>query len=124
MDNIEKQNIFREPKGYFDTLPDQVLEKYAKEKTKTFYLRSMAAAAVVVLGFALYILNSDLASINTMDANLDEEVALYINAGHWEAEDILSLTENPDSILDEIILTEWNDLSPMENDALEEDYWF
>jgi hypothetical protein len=124
MKNLEKHNIFQEPEGYFDTFPDRVLKRYSKEKTASIYRISFAAAAVIVLGIALFIFRIDSTNNTNFEANLDSEVNLYINAGYWNVEDVLSFSEDPDLILDEIIAAEWSVYQIESDDLFDEEMWF
>ncbi len=88
------------------------------------YFQSIAAAAVVVIGMFMFLLPSKPLEQNSMEANLDAEVNLYINAGYWNAEDILSFSDNPNSILDEIIQTEWEGFDENDEYQYQEEFWF
>ncbi len=124
MKHLEKNNILKEPEGYFESLPDRILQRHSKEKIRSIYRLSMAAAAVVVLVFALFVFRTVPPEVNEFEANLEEEVNLYINAGHWNAEDVLSLSEDPNLILDEIIASEWGEYQMEDGAEFEEDLWF
>lgn len=124
MENLEKKNIFKAPDGYFESLPDRIMEKHSEEKTRSIFRISFAAAAIILLSFSLFIFKYDTAEPNQFEANLEEEVNLYINAGHWNVEDILSLSENPNGLLDEIITAEWSEYQTEDEGQLEEELWF
>lgn len=125
MKNLPKKNIFQTPEGYFDRLPEEILEKNQKRKTRTFtILSSLAAAAVIILGMFLFVLKNDINPNDSLEANLDQEIDLYINSGYWQAEDILSFADNPNSILDEIITLEWGTYEYEHTDQFEEDWWY
>lgn len=125
MKNLPKKNIFQTPEGYFDRLPEEILEKNQKRKTRTFtILSSLAAAAVIILGMFLFVLKNDINPNDSLEANLDQEIDLYINSGYWQAEDILSFADNPNSILDEIITLEWGSYEYEHTDQFEEDWWY
>lgn len=125
MKNLPKTNIFRIPEGYFEKLPEDILAKNQRRKTKSFALiSSMAAAAVLLLGLVLFVFNNETNFNENLEANLDLEIDLYINSGYWQAEDILSFADNPDSILDEIISLEWGSYEYDNTDYLEEEWWF
>jgi hypothetical protein len=124
MENLEKKNIFKEPEGYFDGLPDRIMDRHSEEKTRSIYRISFAAAAIILLSFALFVFRTETVEPNQMQTNLEEEVNLYINAGHWNVEDILYLSENPDGLLDEIIVAEWSEYQSEDDGQLEEDLWF
>jgi len=124
MENLPKNDIFKTPIGYFDSLPDKILEKRINNKTKKLYFQRIAAAAVVVIGLVLYLLPNTSPELNSLEANLEAEVNLYINAGYWNAEDILSFSDNPNSILDEIIQSEWESFENEDENQYLEEMWF
>lgn len=125
MKNLPKTNIFQTPEGYFEKLPEEILTKNSRRKTRSFTIvSSIAAAAVIVLGMFLFVLKNDLNTDNSIEANLGQEIDLYINSGYWQAEDILSFADNPDSILDEIITLEWGTNEFESTDTIEEDWWY
>lgn len=108
MKNLSDHNVFKTPEGYFENLPNRILEKREHRKSRTMSLVQMtAAAAVVVVGVFFFAIKNDINVDQSIEANLEQEVDLYISSGLWEAEDILSFSENPDLILDEIIEEEW-----------------
>lgn len=125
MKNLSQKEIFQTPKGYFDQLPDRIVLRYENEKVKRISLfRKYAAVAIIILGIGIFAIYQNKQNETSLQANLNKEIDLYINADLWQAEDILSLSENPDSILDEIITAEWGtENSDFENDY-EMDYWF
>lgn len=125
MKNLPKSNIFQTPNGYFEKLPEEILVRNNRIKTRSFTLIStMAAAAVIVLGIFLFVLMNDINPNTSLEANLDQEIDLYINSGYWQAEDILSFADNPNSILDEIITMEWGTYESEITDQIEEDWWY
>jgi hypothetical protein len=125
MKNLPKSNIFQTPKGYFEKLPEEILVRNNRIKTRSFTLVStMAAAAVIVLGIFLFVLMNDINPNTSLEANLDQEIDLYINSGYWQAEDILSFADNPNSILDQIITMEWGTYESEITDQIEEDWWY
>jgi len=125
MKNLPKNNIFQTPEGYFDKLPEEILEKNQRRKTRSItIISSLAAAAVIILGMFLFVLKNDVNPNNSLEANLDLEIDLFINSGYWQAEDILSFADNPDSILDEIITFEWGSYEYENTDQTEEDWWY
>ncbi|MCH7414277.1 hypothetical protein MM213_12325 [Belliella sp. R4-6] len=107
MKNLSKKDIFKVPDNYFESLSDQILDKKASRKSKVFYLRSMAAAAVVILGVAMFVFKNEVNTADYLHQNLAEDINLYINAGHWGAEEVLYLSDDPNLILDQIINEEW-----------------
>lgn len=108
MKNLPNHNVFKTPEGYFENLPDRVLEKNSLRKSRSIsFVQMTAAAAVVIIGVFFFVIKNELSVEQSLESNLEQEIDLYINSGHWEAEDILSFSENPDLILDEIIEEEW-----------------
>lgn len=124
MENLPKNDIFKTPVDYFDSLPEKILEKRKRKKTRIVYFQSIAAAAMVVIGLIVFLLPYEPNQESSLEANLDAEVNLYINAGHWNAEDILSLSDNPNSILDEIIESEWEGFEDGVENQYPEEIWF
>lgn len=111
MNQLPKLKDFEAPQGYFDKLPDQILAKSKVRKSQIWI--KYAAAAAVVLGMAI----SWQAGVFTSQspALASEELALlYIESQVWTAEDILSMTDDPNAILDQIIEEEM---------PLSEDLW-
>ncbi|MFD2201432.1 hypothetical protein [Shivajiella indica] len=124
MKNLSNKEIFKTPTGYFEELPQKTLLRYENEKSRSLSLiRKIAAAAVIVIGLGIYSFYKNNQEELQLEANLNNEIDLYINSDHWQAEDILILSENPNSILDEILLAEWETLDMDENDD-EVDQWF
>jgi hypothetical protein len=119
MNQLPKLKDFEAPEGYFDRLPDQIL---AKSKTKESYVWiKYAAAAVVVLGLAIT-WQTDLFAPKYQQLSAEEEALLYIESNVWTAEDILSMADDPNAILDQII----NEEMPLTEDLWSEDElnWF
>lgn len=125
MKNIKKENIYKTPEGYFEDLPDQILQAYSEEKTPVYRMVTTwaAAAAIVVLGIALFVYTGQNQSSQNLQANLEPDIELYISSGYWEAEDLLSLSEDADEILDMIILSEWSD-HELNDELYLDEYWF
>jgi hypothetical protein len=59
----------------------------------------------------------------SLEADLEQEIDLYISSGYWQAEDILSFSENPNLILDEIIEEEWGGVENSQTDTDTEEWW-
>ena len=83
---------FKEPKGYFEDLPDQIM---ARVQSKTDYSLSV--------GIYTFLPQSKTDEYLV----LDNQVNLYIDANYWTAEDILSMSDNPDELLEGIIEEEF-----------------
>ncbi len=107
MKNIPKENIYKLPEGYFEKLPQKILAK-RKRKQRQVYWSGMAAAAVIVIGFLLLVLQPAAEPENQYQVEVNEEVEFYINTGVWGDEEILLLADNPNEILDQIMMEEFS----------------
>lgn len=118
MNKIPKIPEFKVPDGYFENLPDQIM---AGIPTKTsFRWTKWAAAAVVVLSFGFWL--SGLFDPKPAVLTFDQQSELYIESQYWTAEEVLSMSEDPNAVLDEIIQEE---LAFTENSWTEEEQtWF
>ena len=105
--NIPKHDIFRTPEGYFENLPKATLNRYKAEKTKQIWLTGLSAAAILLVGLILAVFNPITGEDPNYQSNLDETMELYIQAGYWNEEDILSLSDNPNELLDLMLAEEW-----------------
>lgn len=124
MKKLSKKDIFKAPDGYFEELPENILNRFHEQKIKKIsFVKRYAAAAIIILGFGIYFLRPamDLSSGNPI--GIDYEIDNYISADYWQAEDILMLADNPNAILDEIILAEWGGFD-WEDNEFEEEFWF
>lgn len=101
MRELPKIEDFKTPAGYFESLPDHIMKKRSDKPTVPIWTRYVAAA-VILLSVGTWIYTSQEAPVDPYLA-LDSEVSLYIESQFWTAEDVLSLAENPDLILEEII---------------------
>ncbi|MEX2593189.1 MAG: hypothetical protein WD426_10460 [Anditalea sp.] len=122
MKHIPKYNIYEEPEGYFDNLSERIIHKRSILNRQMLYTR-MAAAAVLVIGIALFIFKKPIINEVSLQAEMDQEVELYINSGYWNAEDVLIFSENPDELLDAIIAEEWSTYT-IKEDSIEEEIWY
>lgn len=118
MNKIPKIKEFKTPDGYFDNLPDQILERV---QPKASYSWAMwAAAAVLILGFGFW--QSGLFDPKPEVLSFDQQSELFIESQYWTAEEVLSMSEDPNGVLDEIIAEE---LAFTENIWSEEEQtWF
>ncbi|GAB2999412.1 hypothetical protein GCM10027284_16400 [Cyclobacterium sediminis] len=123
MENFSKRNIFKVPENYFEQLPDQILEK-KKPKALHYYLSGMAAAAVVVIGFFMFQGNETITTSNNYQVDLNEEVEYYIESGVWNVEDVLSLADNPNELLDNITEEEWSNQTWVDEGLLENEIFY
>ncbi|WP_215223451.1 hypothetical protein [Echinicola shivajiensis] len=124
MKGLPKNNIFKTPEGYFDQLADNILENKRK-KTRQVYFTRWAAAAILFLGFGLSIFKISIDSSDNLSNTyaLDQEMELMIDQGDWFAEDILSLSDDPNAILDQIIEEEWGGTYDANETELEQEMW-
>lgn len=118
MKHLAKYNVFVEPEGYFDNLSDRIIYKRRTLSRQKWYTQ-VAAAALVVIGMFIFIYKTSIINENTLQAQIEQEVELYINSGYWDAEDMLDFSENPDELLDAIIAEEWSGY-PID----EEEIWY
>jgi hypothetical protein len=125
MKNIPNKNIFTEPEGYFDTLSDNIIAR-RKNHVRQAYIFRAAVAAILLIGlsFMLVLLQPKDPVYQAMDIELQEEVELYISSGHWQAEDVLLMSDDPDFILDQIIEMEYMAYMPDPADPMDDDFWF
>jgi len=122
MKKTTRHHIYTVPDGYFDNLPDLLIQK-KKVKDRQAFVYRMAAAAVFTVGLVLFGVKMSFVPEYAFQAEIDQEVEFYINSGYWGAEDVISFSDNPDELLDRIIAEEWSgyDLSeePLPLDDLE-----
>lgn len=123
MKNLPKKNIFKVPENYFENLSDQIIERNSNQRSKMIYFRSMAAAAVVLIGVALFVFKQEINPSDNIQASMSDDINLYINAGYWGAEEVLSLSDDPNLILDQIINEEWGYYKVNEIEY-EDDMWY
>lgn len=124
MKNIPKKDLFKTPEGYFKHLGEEILEKRQKSKQRWLYTK-VAAAAVLVVSISLAIFkfeSSPSSSPLTNSLTVDQQVELLIDQGDWSVEDVLSLSENPNDILDQLLEEQWEPYQLNETE-LEEGLW-
>lgn len=112
------------PEGYFDQLPDQIFQrrKQSATKVRSLWLAASLSAAMVLMG--IFFWNQSELPSDQLNSNLSAEINFYINAGYWEAEDILNLSDNPNQLLDDLIASEWDFMDYSDDyDELDE-FWF
>ena len=120
MEKLPKIKDFKAPQNYFEELPDQIISRSQTGIWRT--LIPYASAAVVIICFGIWFLNPFTPSSQNEELiALDEEVLLYIESNQWSAEDVLSLSDDPNAILDEIIQEE---LDPLLIEETEDTYTF
>jgi len=125
MKNIPNKNIFTEPEGYFDTLSDNIIAR-RKNHVRQAYIFRAAVAAILLIGlsFMFVLLQPKETAYQAMEIEIQEEVELYISSGQWQAEDVLLMSDDPDSILDQIIEMEYLAYMPDPADPMDDDFWF
>ena len=116
MENFPKPLKFNPPDGYFDDLADKIMDRQ-KVKHKTSWYRYAAAAALIVSLGVWQLSNKDQIQLSL---SLEEEVNLYIDSNEWTAEDVLSMSDDPNAILDEILAEEF----PLGDMGIDEITWF
>jgi hypothetical protein len=118
MQKIPKQQPFQVPENYFEELPEKIMARASRPKPSLTW--TWAAAAVLLLGVGLWQAGEFNANPTTL-INADEEALLYIDSEQWNAEDVLSLSDNPNELLDQIIEEELAKSEPL---WTEEETWF
>lgn len=102
MNEIPKLKEYQVPSGYFEHLPDLILGKI--DQKPSFLWTKMAAAAILLLGFGLWQMVNFENEGSTL--SFEQESELYIEGEFWSEEEILSLSVDPNAILDEILTEE------------------
>jgi len=103
MQKIPKIKDFKVPEAYFDNLPGNIMERITPQRS-IHWMKYAAAAAVLVVSLGVWQFNISHSQFDSLI--MDEEVNFYIESQFWTAEDVLSMVENPDEILDQIIAEE------------------
>lgn len=103
MNQLPKLKEFKAPEGYFDQLPDQILAKAKKPKSRSWLNYAAAAAFLIGIGLSW---QYGLFYTQEQILTAEEEAMLYIESQVWSTEDILSMTEDPNGLLDLIIQEE------------------
>lgn len=119
MNPLPKTPPFTVPEGYFEALPDQILRRKNTTAPKSYLSWAAAIAAMVLLAVGLW--QTQLANKELIPLTAEEEALLYIDSEQWSTEDVLSLSENPNELLDQIIEEEFAKTEPLWN---EEETWF
>ena len=118
MHKIPKQQPFQVPENYFEELPEKILAKTTQSTINPSWIWS--AAAVVLMGIGLW----QVGGFNENKPILvspEQEALLYIDSEQWSTEDVLSLSEDPNALLDQIIEEEYAKSAPL---WTEEETWF
>ena len=103
MQKIPKIKDFKAPDNYFDSLPDNIMDRINPNRSIN-WMKYAAAAAVFVVSLGVWQFNSYNSEVEAY--SMDEEVNPYIESQFWTAEDVLSMVDNPEEILDQIIAEE------------------
>jgi hypothetical protein len=103
MQKLPKIQDFRAPENYFDNLPDEIMDRI-KPRQSIQWMKYAAAAAILVVSLGVWQFNSTDYQLERL--SMDEEVSFYIESQYWTAEDVLSMVDNPEEILDQIIAEE------------------
>ncbi|KEO74530.1 hypothetical protein [Anditalea andensis] len=126
MKNIPNSHIFKEPEGYFDTLPKKVIDR-RKTQIRQVYIFRAAIAAILLVGLSfMFLLQQpwvNEADYQVYDPDIEDEVELYISSEIWQAEDVLLLSDDPNEILDKMIEIEYVAYMS-EPDPMDDDFWF
>ena len=103
MEKLPKIDEFNTPEGYFEQLPDQILDSL--QSNRDFGWMKYAAAILVFLAAGIWALAPF--EQENIQLTFDQEVNLYIDSQYWTAEDVLSMADNPNEILEQIIEEEF-----------------
>ncbi|MBN3519653.1 hypothetical protein JYB62_06515 [Algoriphagus lutimaris] len=118
MQTLPKIKDLKSPDGYFEKLPDQILLK--ANKKESYPWMKWAASVILIAGLGVW----QYSKMDTTSEQLimEQEIDLYIDSQYWSAEDILSMSDNPEEILNEII----QDENPFIEDASseQEEIWY
>lgn len=115
MDQLPHIKEFKAPEGYFDRLPDHILAKTQKSPLSAYWKYAAAAAVLLSLGIWQF---GEL-NVAPSSASIDEQALLYIESNQWTAEDVLSMSEDPNALLDQIIQEEMASYTPAWSDESE-----
>ncbi|MCE2777132.1 MAG: hypothetical protein LW824_05770 [Algoriphagus sp.] len=118
MQQIPKLKPFQTPENYFEELPEKILAK--SKLPKPIQSWTWAAAAVVLLGVGLWQAGGFYEDKPIL-VSPEEEALLYIESEQWSTEDVLSLSDDPNALLDQIIEEEYAKSAPL---WTEEETWF
>lgn len=103
MQKLPKIQDLKVPEDYFDNLPDDIMDKIAPQRS-IYWMKYAAAVAILVVSLGVWQFNSSDSQYEAV--SMDEEVNLFIESQYWTAEDVLSMVDNPEEILDQIIAEE------------------
>lgn len=118
MKEIPKLQDHQIPEGYFEELPDQIMERIHQKPTLLW--AKMAVAAMLVLGVGIWQMTTIENEVSPL--SYEQESELYIESEFWSEEEILSMSTDPNAILDEILSEEIMDIENLWTE--EEQTWF
>ena len=118
MQQIPKLKPFQTPAHYFEELPEKILAKAKHPKPIPSW--TWAAAAVVLLGVGLWQAGGFYEDKPIL-VSPEQEALLYIESEQWSTEDVLSLSDDPNALLDQIIEEEYAKSAPL---WTQEETWF
>jgi hypothetical protein len=120
MNKLPKLKDLDPPQGYFEKLPDEILDSLNHSSYSASWIK-YAAAAVILISLGIWQLGG-LFQTEPKFLTLEEEAALYIDSQVWTDEDVLGMMEDPNAILDEML----TELLPSEEILWqeEEQNWF
>lgn len=105
MQKIPKIDEFKTPEGYFEQLPDRIMESIHPTLNLVWVNYADAVVLFLVAGIWTIVPFEQ----QNVELTLDQEVELYIDSQYWTVEDVLSMAENPDKLLDQIIEEEYSE---------------
>ncbi|WPR77618.1 hypothetical protein [Algoriphagus sp. NG3] len=103
MNKLPDIKDFKAPEDYFESLPDRIISRIPRQQSVNWF-RYAAVIAILLVSWGVWQHNTSRTDMQLI--SLDEEVNLYIESQYWTAEDILSMVDNPEEILDQIIAEE------------------
>lgn len=103
MHKLPKIQDLKAPDDYFDNLPGDIMDRLKPQRTIQ-WMKYAAAAAMLILSLGVWQFSTSDSQFEVL--SMDEEVNFYIESQYWTAEDILSMVDNPEEILDQIIAEE------------------
>ncbi|GGZ13988.1 hypothetical protein GCM10007049_02290 [Echinicola pacifica] len=107
MKNIPEHTLFKTPEGYFESLGTKTLAR-KKKKAQMVVMSRIGLAASVLLAVGLYFSNPFAEEIEQSQyVSMDAEIDQMIEQGIWSADDVLSMSEDPDAVLDELLQEQW-----------------
>jgi hypothetical protein len=102
MNEFPKLNDYKTPDGYFEYLPDQIMSQINQKPS--YGWAKIAVAAMLLLGIGIWQMGNFEESKPTL--SFEQESELYIESEFWTEEEVLSMSANPEAILDEILTEE------------------